>query len=185
MALKVWRSGWGRLCAQRQRGGRAVKAEGLHGARRLPARLLGCPAASSPCPALCGVRPRDALAASASVFRRWVPSPSEQGVLGRRWGEHVASDSPSPPPRAAPLTPPDGPPAIPARVPVLPVPLPGPVELGPVHGPPGAVPGFAEPSGPDPVALYPGPGAPTLQDTDRLLPEARSQDAGGSAKGPS
>ncbi|KAB0380479.1 hypothetical protein FD755_008263 [Muntiacus reevesi] len=79
---------------------------------------------------------------------------------------------------SAPLTLPDGPPAIPARVPMLPVPLPGPVELGPVNGPPGAVPGFAEPSGPDPVALYPGPGVPTLQDTDRLLPEARSQDAG-------
>ncbi|XP_043772308.1 protein transport protein Sec16A isoform X14 [Cervus elaphus] len=79
---------------------------------------------------------------------------------------------------SAPLMLPDGPPVVPTRVPMLPVPLPGPVELGPVHGPPGAVPGFAEPSGPDPVALYPGPGVPTLQDTDRLLPEARSQDAG-------
>lgn len=111
--------------------------------------------------------------------------PVNEVCLQRHWGEHVASDGPSPPPPAAPLMLPDGPPVVPTRVPMLPVPLPGPVELGPVHGPPGAVPGFAEPSGPDPVALYPGPGVPTLQDTDRLLPEARSQDAGGSAKGPS
>ncbi|XP_061290026.1 protein transport protein Sec16A isoform X3 [Bos javanicus] len=79
---------------------------------------------------------------------------------------------------SAPLTLPDGPAAVPVRVPMFPVPLPGPVELGPVHGPPGAVPGFPEPSGPDPVALYPGPGVPPLQETDRLLPEARGQDTG-------
>lgn len=65
---------------------------------------------------------------------------------------------------------------------MFPVPLPAPVELEPVHGPPGAVPGFQEPSGPDPVALYPGPGVPPLQETDCLFPEARSQDAGGSAE---
>ncbi|XP_055255473.1 protein transport protein Sec16A isoform X2 [Moschus berezovskii] len=79
---------------------------------------------------------------------------------------------------SAPLTLPDGPAAIPARVPMFPVPLPGPLELGPVHGPPGAVPGFPEPSGPHPVALYPGPGVPPLQETDHLLPETRSQDTG-------
>lgn len=78
---------------------------------------------------------------------------------------------------------PDGPAAVPVQVPMFPVPLPGPVELGPVHGPPGAVPGFPAPSGLDPVALYPGPGVPPLQETDRLLPEARGQDAGGSAEG--
>lgn len=79
---------------------------------------------------------------------------------------------------SAPLMLPDGPAAVPVRVPMFPVPLPGPVELGPVHGPPGAVPGFPAPSGLDPVALYPGPGVPPLQETDRLLPEARGQDAG-------
>lgn len=76
----------GRLCAQRQRGGRAVKAEGLRGARRRPAGLSGRPAASSPRPALCRVRPRDAPAASAFVLRRGVPSPSERGVLAEALG---------------------------------------------------------------------------------------------------
>ncbi|XP_017911609.1 PREDICTED: protein transport protein Sec16A isoform X1 [Capra hircus] len=79
---------------------------------------------------------------------------------------------------SAPSALPAGPAAIPAQVPMFPVPLPAPVELEPVHGPPGAVPGFQEPSGPDPVALYPGPGVPPLQETDCLFPEARSQDAG-------
>lgn len=89
---------------------------------------------------------------------------------------------PSAPSPAAPSALPAGPAAIPTQVPMFPVPLPAPVELEPVHGPPGAVPGFQEPSGPDPVALYPGPGVPPLQETDCLLPEARSQDAGGSAE---
>ncbi|XP_007459079.1 PREDICTED: protein transport protein Sec16A [Lipotes vexillifer] len=84
---------------------------------------------------------------------------------------------------SAPLTLPDGQPAFPARVLMYPVPPPvGPVELGPGCGPPGAALGLPEPSGPDPVAPYPGPGlpsgAPSLQETEHLLPEARSQDAG-------
>ncbi|XP_033271156.1 protein transport protein Sec16A isoform X1 [Orcinus orca] len=84
---------------------------------------------------------------------------------------------------SAPLTLPDGQPAFPARVLMCPVPPPvGPGELGPGCGPPGAALGLPEPSGPDPVAPYPGPGlpsgAPSLQETEHLLPEARSQDAG-------
>ncbi|XP_066896373.1 protein transport protein Sec16A isoform X8 [Kogia breviceps] len=83
---------------------------------------------------------------------------------------------------SAPLTLPDGQPAFPTRALMFPGPPPaGPVELGPGCGPPGAALGFPEPPGPDPVAPYPGPGlpsgAPSLQETDHLLPEAGSQDA--------
>lgn len=65
-------------------------------------------------------------------------------------------------------------------------PPPGPVERGSGSSPPGSALGFPEPSGPDPAALYPGPGlppgVPSLQESEPLLKEARSQDPGGSAE---
>lgn len=77
-------------------------------------------------------------------------------------------------PHAAPPTLPEGLPAMPAGVPMFPVPPLGPGEPAP---------GFAEPSGPDPAARYPGPGlppsAPSLQESTHLL---RTQDPGGSAR---
>ncbi|XP_005605991.1 protein transport protein Sec16A isoform X1 [Equus caballus] len=84
---------------------------------------------------------------------------------------------------SAPPTLPDGQLAIPARVPMFPVPPPpGPVERGSGSSPPGSALGFPEPSGPDPAALYPGPGlppgVPSLQESEPLLKEARSQDPG-------
>lgn len=67
----------------------------------------------------------------------------------------------------------------------VPPPL-GPVEPGPGCGPPGSALGFAEPSGPDPAALYPGPGlppgAPSLQESEHLFQDVRSQDPGGCAR---
>nr|KAF6434415.1 SEC16-like protein A, endoplasmic reticulum export factor [Molossus molossus] len=79
----------------------------------------------------------------------------------------------------APPTLPGGQPATPARVPMFPVPPPGTVEPGPGGGAPGSVLGFAEPSGPDPAALYPGPGmppsTPSLQEGEQLL---RTQGSG-------
>uniref|UniRef100_A0A4W2F789 Protein transport protein sec16 n=1 Tax=Bos indicus x Bos taurus TaxID=30522 RepID=A0A4W2F789_BOBOX len=126
------------------------------------------------CPPHCPSSP------SPEVGPRDGPEPTQLVGLGADNPLLAPPTAPSAPSPAAPLTLPDGPAAIPVRVPVFPVPLPGPVELGPVRGPPGAVPGFPEPSGPDPVALYPGPGVPPLQETDRLLLEARGQDTGGS-----
>ncbi|XP_014637805.1 PREDICTED: protein transport protein Sec16A isoform X3 [Ceratotherium simum simum] len=84
---------------------------------------------------------------------------------------------------SAPPTLPDDQLAVPARVPMFPVPLPpGPVEPGLVCGSPGSALGFPEPSGPDPAALYAGPGLPpgepSLQESEPLLQEARSQDPG-------
>ncbi|XP_019612307.2 protein transport protein Sec16A isoform X4 [Rhinolophus sinicus] len=78
---------------------------------------------------------------------------------------------------------PSVPPTTPARVPMFAVPPPlGPVDPGPGCGPPGSALGFAEPSGPDPAALYPGPGlppgAPSLQESEHLFQDVRSQDPG-------
>ncbi|XP_019495482.1 PREDICTED: protein transport protein Sec16A isoform X1 [Hipposideros armiger] len=78
---------------------------------------------------------------------------------------------------------PSVPPTVPARVPMFSVPQPlGPVEPGPGCGPPGSARGFAEPSGPDPAALYAGPGlppgAPCLQGSEHLFQDVRSQDPG-------
>ncbi|KAM5328059.1 protein transport protein Sec16A isoform 3-T6 [Glossophaga mutica] len=67
----------------------------------------------------------------------------------------------------------DGHPAFPARVPMFPVPSLGAVEPGPGYGLPGAAPAFAEPSGPG----LP-PSAPSLQDSEHPLREARTQDPG-------
>ncbi|XP_016066522.1 PREDICTED: protein transport protein Sec16A isoform X2 [Miniopterus natalensis] len=79
----------------------------------------------------------------------------------------------------APPALPDGPPSIPATVPMFPVPPAGPVELGPGCGTPGSALGVAEPSGPDPAALYPGrglpPSSPALPESEHLL---RTQDPG-------
>ncbi|XP_005625159.2 protein transport protein Sec16A isoform X2 [Canis lupus familiaris] len=81
---------------------------------------------------------------------------------------------------SAPSTLPASQPVVPARVPLFPVlPPEGPVELGPSCGPQGAALGFPEPSGPDPVAPYLGPGlppgVPPLQGSEQ---EARTQDPG-------
>ncbi|XP_077707537.1 protein transport protein Sec16A isoform X7 [Canis aureus] len=81
---------------------------------------------------------------------------------------------------SAPSTLPASQPVVPARVPLFPVlPPEGPVELGPGCGPQGAALGFPEPSGPDPVAPYLGPGlppgVPPLQGSEQ---EARTQDPG-------
>ncbi|XP_029775286.1 protein transport protein Sec16A isoform X2 [Suricata suricatta] len=80
---------------------------------------------------------------------------------------------------SAPPTQPDSQPALPTRVPLFPV---GPVEPGPGCGPSGPALGFLEPPGPDATALYPGPGlpagAPSLQESERLPPEAGGQDPG-------
>nr|XP_055181145.1 protein transport protein Sec16A isoform X7 [Nyctereutes procyonoides] len=81
---------------------------------------------------------------------------------------------------SAPSTLPASQSAVPARVPLFPVlPPEGPVELGPGCGPQGAALGFPEPSGPDPVAPYLGPGlppgVPPLQGSEQ---EARTQDPG-------
>ncbi|KAM5259501.1 protein transport protein Sec16A isoform 2-T2 [Hipposideros larvatus] len=78
---------------------------------------------------------------------------------------------------------PSVPPTVPARVPMFSVPQTlGPVEPGPGCGPPGSALGFAEPSGPDPAALYAGPGlppgAPSLQGSEHLFQDVRSQDPG-------
>lgn len=67
---------------------------------------------------------------------------------------------------------------------MFPVPPPGPGEPAPGFAAPGSALGFAEPSGPDPAARYPGPGLPpsasSLQEGAHLL---RAQDPGGSARG--
>nr|KAF6280369.1 SEC16-like protein A, endoplasmic reticulum export factor [Pipistrellus kuhlii] len=76
---------------------------------------------------------------------------------------------------SAPPTLPEGPPALPAGVPMFPVLPPGPGEPAP---------GFAEPSGPDPAARYPGPGLPpsaSLPEGAHLL---RAQNSGALAQDP-
>ncbi|XP_054583178.1 protein transport protein Sec16A [Eptesicus fuscus] len=86
---------------------------------------------------------------------------------------------------SAPPTLPEGPPAVPAGAPMFPVPPPGPGEPAPGFAAPGSALGFAEPSGPDPAARYPGPGLPpsasSLQEGAHLL---RAQDPGALSQDP-